>query len=87
MVFGVLKIRLYGDIDACGQTSWLYDVFAPATTLLSMRDLQSRKAVTEARTELGEKMIVVQARSKVFSAAAWLETLRAFERYHPAYNR
>jgi hypothetical protein len=46
--------------------SWLYDVFAPVTTLLSMRDLQSRKAVTEARTELGEKMIVVQLDQKAF---------------------
>ena len=46
--------------------SWLYDVFAPVTTLLSVRDLQSRKAVTEARTELGEKMIVVQLDQKAF---------------------
>ena len=40
--------------------SWLYDFFSPVTTLLSVRDLQSRKAVTEARTQLGDKMIVVQ---------------------------
>ena len=46
--------------------SWLYDVFAPVTTLLSVRDLQSRKAVTEARTELGEKMIVVQLDQTAF---------------------
>ncbi len=46
--------------------SWLYDVFAPLTTLLSVRDLQSRKAVTEARTELGEKMIVVQLDQETF---------------------
>ena len=46
--------------------SWLYDFFSPVTTLLSVRDLQSRKAVTEARTELGEKMIVVQLDQKAF---------------------
>ncbi len=41
--------------------SWLYDIFSPVTTLLSVRDLQSRKAVTEAKTQLGDKkMIVVQ---------------------------
>jgi hypothetical protein len=45
---------------------WLYDFFSPVTTLLSVRDLQSRKAVTEARTELGEKMIVVQLDQKAF---------------------
>jgi hypothetical protein len=46
--------------------SWLYDFISPLTTLLSVRDLQSRKAVTEARTELGEKMIVVQLDQKAF---------------------
>jgi len=46
--------------------SWLYDVISPLTTLLSVRDLQSRKAVTEARTELGDKMIVVQLDQKAF---------------------
>jgi hypothetical protein len=46
--------------------SWLYDFISPVTTLLSVRDLQSRKAVTEARTELGEKMIVVQLDQKAF---------------------
>ncbi len=40
--------------------SWLYDFISPVTTLLSVRDLQSRKAVTEARTQLRDKMIVVQ---------------------------
>lgn len=46
--------------------SWLYDLISPVTTLLSVRDLQSRKAVTEARTELGEKMIMVQLDQKAF---------------------
>jgi hypothetical protein len=46
--------------------SWLYDFISPVTTLLSVRDLQSRKAVTEARTALGEKMIVVQLDQKAF---------------------
>ncbi len=46
--------------------SWLYDFFSPVTTLLLVRDLQSRKAVTEARTELGEKMIVVQLDQNAF---------------------
>jgi hypothetical protein len=46
--------------------SWLYDVISPLTTLLSVRDLQSRRAVTEARTELGDKMIVVQLDQKAF---------------------
>ena len=46
--------------------SWFYDVLAPVTTLLSVRDLQSRKAVTEARTELGEKMIVLQLDQAAF---------------------
>ncbi len=45
---------------------WLYDFFSPVNTLLSVRDLQSRKAVTEARTELSEKMIVVQLDQKAF---------------------
>jgi len=44
----------------------VYEALSPLTTLLSMRDLQSRKAVTEARTELGEKMIVVQLDEKAF---------------------
>jgi hypothetical protein len=46
--------------------SWLYDLISPVTTLLSVRDLQSRKAVTEARTELGERMIMVQLDQKAF---------------------
>ncbi len=56
-------------VERVGSTpvrSWLYDFFSPVTTLLSVRDLQSRKAVTEARTELGEKMIVVQLDQKAF---------------------
>lgn len=56
-------------VEPVGSTpvrSWLYDFFSPVTTLLSVRDLQSRKAVTEARTELGEKMIVVQLDQKAF---------------------
>ena len=67
--------------------SWLYDFISPVTTLLSVRDLQSRKAVTEARTQLGEKMIVVQLDRESLPAAARLETLRAFERYHPPDHR
>jgi hypothetical protein len=39
--------------------SWLYDFVSPVTTLLSVRDLQSRKAVTEAK-QLGGNLIVVQ---------------------------
>lgn len=46
--------------------SWFYDAVSPLTTLLSMRDLQSRKAVTEARTELGDRMIVIQLDQKAF---------------------
>ena len=41
-------------------------ISTPVTPLLSVRDLQSRKAVTEARTELGEKMIMVQLDQKAF---------------------
>jgi len=39
---------------------------APVTTLLSVRDLQSRKAVTEARSSLHDRMIVVQLDQKAF---------------------
>ena len=46
--------------------SWVYDAVAPLTTLLSVRDLQSRKAVTEARTGLGDRMIIVQLDQKAF---------------------
>ncbi len=56
-------------VEPVGSTpvrGWLYDLFSPVNTLLSVRDLQSRKAVTEARTELGEKMIVVQLDQKAF---------------------
>ncbi len=56
-------------VEPVGSTpvrGWLYDFFSPVNTLLSVRDLQSRKAVTEARTELGEKMIVVQLDQKAF---------------------
>ncbi len=56
-------------VEPVGSTpmrGWLYDFFSPVNTLLSVRDLQSRKAVKEAQTELGEKMIVVQLDQKAF---------------------
>ena len=62
-------LRAAAGVHPVGSTpvrSWLYDIFAPVTTLLSVRDLQSRKAVTEARTELGEKMIIVQLDQAAF---------------------
>ena len=43
---------------------WLYDLLSPVSTLLSVRDLQSRRALDEARRELGDKMIVVQLDKK-----------------------
>ncbi len=46
--------------------SWIYDVLSPATTLLSVRDLQSRKAVKEAHAQLDDKMILVQLDQKAF---------------------
>ncbi len=46
--------------------SWFYDFLSPVTTLLSVRDLQSRKAVTEAYRELENKMIVIRLDQKAF---------------------
>lgn len=46
--------------------SVIYDALSPATTLLSVRDLQSRKALKEANAQLDDKMIVVQLDQKAF---------------------
>lgn len=46
--------------------SFVYDALSPVTTLLSVRELQSRKAVTEAHAQLGNKMIVVQLDQKAY---------------------
>jgi hypothetical protein len=46
--------------------SWLYDFFSPVVTLLSIRDLQSRKALTEANTQLKDRMIVINLDQKAF---------------------
>ncbi len=46
--------------------SLVYDALSPVTTLLTVRDVQSRKAVKEAHTELEEKMIVVQLDQNAF---------------------
>jgi hypothetical protein len=61
--------RLAKDVQPVGLTpvkSLIYDVLSPVTALLSVRDMQSRKAVKEAHTELEENMIVVQLDQKVF---------------------
>ncbi len=44
----------------------IYDFLSPVTTLLSVRDLQSRKAIKEAHTQLEDRMIVVQLDQKAF---------------------
>ncbi len=64
--FKALKTTGFEPAGSAPVRSWLYDVFSPFTTLLSVRDLQSRKAVKEAHTQLGEKMIVVQLDQKAF---------------------
>jgi hypothetical protein len=46
--------------------SLIYDFLSPATTLLAVRDVQSRKAIKEAHTQLQDKMIVVQLDQKAF---------------------
>ncbi len=64
-----LKALTDKDVEPAGEEpvrSWLYDFFSPVTTLLSVRELQSRKAVTEAYTQLGDNMIVVQLDQKAF---------------------
>jgi hypothetical protein len=47
-------------------SSWFYDFFSPVNALLSVRDLQSRKAVTEAHSQLGDKNIVIRLDQKAF---------------------
>jgi hypothetical protein len=44
----------------------VYDALSPVTTLLSLRDLQSRKALMEAHTQIDEKMIFVQIDQTTF---------------------
>jgi len=64
-----LKALTPKDVEPAGLQpvrSWIYDVISPLTTLLSVRDLQSRKAVTEASEALGERMIVVQLDQRAF---------------------
>jgi hypothetical protein len=46
--------------------SLIYDFLSPVTTLLSVRDVQSRKAIKEAHTQLEDRMIVVQLDQKAF---------------------
>jgi hypothetical protein len=52
--------------DAASVRGWLYDFFSPLMTLLSVRDLQSRKTLKEANTQLAERMIVIKLDQKAF---------------------
>ncbi|MBT3071119.1 hypothetical protein KKP04_09580 [Rhodomicrobium sp. Az07] len=64
-----LKALTPKDVEPAGLEpvrSWIYDTISPLTTLLSVRDLQSRKAVTEASKALGDRMIVVQLDHRAF---------------------
>jgi hypothetical protein len=57
------------DAEPIGVSSvrgWLYDFFSPVVTLLSVRDLQSRKALTEANAQLKDRMIVINLDQKAF---------------------
>jgi hypothetical protein len=53
-------------IGVASVRGWLYDFFSPLVTLLSVRDLQSRKALKEANTQLAERMIVIKLDQKAF---------------------
>jgi hypothetical protein len=58
-----------GVVSVRGVTSvggWLYDFLSPFVTLLSIRDLQSQKALKEATTQLTDRMIVVALNQKAF---------------------
>ncbi|ADP70602.1 hypothetical protein Rvan_1341 [Rhodomicrobium vannielii ATCC 17100] len=64
-----LKALNATDVEPAGLEpvrSWIYDTISPLTTLLSVRDLQSRRAVTEASKALGDRMIVVQLDQRAF---------------------
>jgi hypothetical protein len=70
------RVSLPGqDIDSVGVVSvrgvspgggWLHDFFSPVVTLLSIRDLQSEKALQEATTQLANRMIVIALNQKAF---------------------
>jgi hypothetical protein len=53
-------------IGVASVRGWLYDFFSPLVTLLSVRDLQSRKALKEANTQLSDRMIVIKLDQKAF---------------------
>jgi hypothetical protein len=53
-------------IGVASVRGWLYDFFSPFVTLLSVRDLQSRKALKEANTQLADRMIVIKLDQKAF---------------------
>jgi hypothetical protein len=58
-----------GVVSVRGVTSvggWLYDFFSPVVTLISIRDLQSQKALQEATTKLTDRMIVIALNQKAF---------------------
>src|SRR5262249_13992116 len=70
------RVSLPGqDIDSVGVVSvrgggsgggWLHDFFSPFVTLLSIRDLQSEKALQEATTQLANRLIVIAFNQKAF---------------------
>jgi hypothetical protein len=53
-------------IGVASVRSWLYDFFSPLVTLLSVRDLQSGKALTEANSQLKDRMMVIKLDQKAF---------------------